>query len=582
MGLQLTASPDELREAFIGLRSLSDLAALLDITSKELTSYSYGHSRRYRSFTVKKRRGGERQIHEPQSGLKVILQKLNRVLLAVYRPRACVQGFLPDRSIARNAQVHQGQRWVLNVDLKDFFPSIHFGRVRGMLMAKPYGLPRNVATVIAQLCCHMGVLPQGAPTSPVISNMVAARLDRDLERLSRRARCRYTRYADDITFSSGERVFPSILATREQGASGGLTAVGAPLTQLIEENDFEINHSKVRLQRSDERQTVTGLTVNDFPNVSREYTRRIRALLYAWEQHGPDAAADHYFGRYERRNRPPHAAKNFKRAVKGHIDFFGLVRGIDHPTYRTFMRKYAELDPEYRIRPARFRKRNHLLTYADAIWIIESESTISQGTAFELEGIGLVTCAHVVLDDEGEPAPDLVLYQPRDESLSHAVRVVAFDRDRDIAVVHFDAPSGMLLRPKFLPEPGVGTAAWVAGYPDHAPGATLWEDRGELTGFRNHIGSPRFTVSCGIAKGASGSPVFDESGAVIGIASEGAPTPAIAAQRVTIKFGVIPIAQIQVIAQPAISRGLQIVGVEPRKSAASEAAGSASGHEGTV
>src|SRR5207253_3206344 len=153
----------------------------------------------FRSFEVRKRAGGARTIAAPRGALRLLQVKLLNILSEVFDPRESVHGFVRDRSIVTNADRHKGRPVLLNVDLQDFFPSINFGRVRGVFMAKPYSLPPNVATVLAQLCCLANQLPQGAPTSPIIANMVCARLDGQLQRLAKATDATYTRYADDIT-----------------------------------------------------------------------------------------------------------------------------------------------------------------------------------------------------------------------------------------------------------------------------------------------------------------------------------------------------------------------------------------------
>lgn len=543
MALRLTATADELRRRFSSLQTLSDLANLLEISQTQLRRYSYGRGRQYRTFAVKKRRGGERKLQEPSSGLKVVQQKLNQIFTAVYDPPASVHGFVPNQSIATNANVHRRQTWVLNIDLKDFFPTINFGRVRGMLMARPYSLPRGVATVIAQLCCHDNALPQGAPTSPVVSNMVCAKLDAYLDRLGRRYRCRYSRYADDITLSCSRGTFPEGLASLDRAGSPSVSLAGPLLAAVIEANGFEVNVQKVRLRRSHERQEVTGLTANAFPNVQRSFVRRIRAMLHAWEKFGHDEAGAHHFGRHDTKDRGPHAAPEFRRVVNGHLDFLAMVRGNDHVAYRRLLEHYARLDGRYTMRPAVRVRRNHLRTHRDAIWVLECwDPFFSQGTAFELKGVGLVTCAHVVLDDEGAPtARDLVAYQPRAEGIKIPVRVVAHDRDSDLAILEFDAPSGIEFVPKYAPRLEAGERVRATGFPNYGPGSTLIEAEGSVVGHHEHIGSPRYLVNCPIVSGASGGPVFDASSAVVGVASQGEETLERAVRGLTVKFGVIPI-----------------------------------------
>jgi RNA-directed DNA polymerase len=128
----------------------------------------------------------------------MLQRKLNQVLQAVYPVKNVVHGFARGRAIVTNARMHVRARHILNINLKDSFPSVNFGRVRGMFLAKPYQLPEPVATVLAQLCTHKNSLAQGAPTSPVVSNMVCARLDSHLKKLARENGCIFSRYADDL------------------------------------------------------------------------------------------------------------------------------------------------------------------------------------------------------------------------------------------------------------------------------------------------------------------------------------------------------------------------------------------------
>jgi len=180
-----------------------DVAALLEVKYPDLTWHLYrrGMDTNYTTFEIKKRSGGTREIRAPISALKILQEKLCYILQLIYRVRRPVHGFAIGRSIVSNASPHVGKSFVLSVDIEDFFPSINFGRVRGMFMAAPYDVPERAATVLAQLCCYDNQLPQGAPTSPVVSNMVCGKLDSELHRLARRNRCVYTRYADDLTFS---------------------------------------------------------------------------------------------------------------------------------------------------------------------------------------------------------------------------------------------------------------------------------------------------------------------------------------------------------------------------------------------
>jgi RNA-directed DNA polymerase len=344
MSLTLSASPEELRKGFSSLKNREDIAKLLDIDVKTLIYHLYRvpESERYKTFEIPKSLGGTRTISAPVTTLKIIQRKLNQVLQSIYKPRNAVHSYVHKRSILTNASGHSQSVLIFNIDLKDFFPSIHLGRVIGLF--KYLNREPIVATTLAQICCFNRVLPQGAPTSPIISNMICATMDKELSQLARKYDCNYTRYADDITFST-EDSFPTAIVKFN---TDGQLEVGDELGEIISTNSFEINRNKVTLRNKDRRQIVTGLVINEFPNVRREYVRKIRAMLHAWEKFGLEAAETEFLSRYHnsRLRNPSREPPSFKRVVKGKIDYLGMVRGKDHPIYLHFRHKLRELAPE--------------------------------------------------------------------------------------------------------------------------------------------------------------------------------------------------------------------------------------------
>ncbi len=347
MEVNLTASADELLTKFHALSTAQDVADLLEVDKGVLNYHLYilDDSKRYTQFEIAKKRGGVRIISAPATALKIIQRKLSFVLTLVYNPKPCVHGFTTDRCIVTNAQVHAKRRHVLNVDLQDFFPSITFPRVRGMFMAKPYLLPPPAATVLAQISCSRQGLPQGAPTSPIVSNMVCGRFDSEMMWIAKANLCTYTRYADDITFSTNVKTFPAALAKIN---ASGQAEVGDELNKLIESNGFAVNPAKVRLQIRNGRQDVTGLTINQFPNVKRRYVRQIRAMLHAWRTYGLEKAETEFIQHYDRKARSQlvPASRQFARVLRGKIDFIGMVRGPGDRIYVRFLRELQQLDPD--------------------------------------------------------------------------------------------------------------------------------------------------------------------------------------------------------------------------------------------
>lgn len=367
-------NPSQL-ELFLSISSRVDLARFLGIEEQLLRFllYRLTHEERYRTFTIKKRGGGYRTIRAPIKPLKELQKKLSNVLYDLYEPRVAVHGYSKGKGILTNATVHQKQHWVFKADLKDFFPSINFGRVRGLFLAKPFSFPPDVATVIAQLCVYSGQnprgeLPQGAPTSPIISNLICRRLDKNLASLAKKYRCYYSRYADDIVFSTNKRGFPKAMGyiSKEDGTFTG--KVGKELLQIIQSNGFSVNSSKVSLRGGNTRQQVTGLVVNEKPNVTREYVRNIRAMLYSWEKYGLESAGRYFFDHCDKKNRPPgKPAPSFARVVRGRIQFVGSIKGWDDPVYLKFAHRLSKLDPgfEFDIKRAYAEIENKILVFAE-------------------------------------------------------------------------------------------------------------------------------------------------------------------------------------------------------------------------
>lgn len=277
-------------------KNLSDLARLVGYQPKKLSYilYKIPDGSKYNDFEIPKATKGVRKISAPIPELKLAQNRLARVLQECLREiekgqaigENCVlsHGFKRNLSISTNGARHVDRKWVLNFDLKDFFPSINFGRVRGFFIKnKHFLLEEKVATIVAQLACHNGFLPQGAPTSPVISNLVANHLDIRLSRIATKHRCTYTRYADDITFSTNKSEFPEgIAANRNENKVSGDWNLSKRIRTEVMKSGFDINPDKTRMQYRRSRQDVTGLVVNKKVNVKREFYKQVRAQVHSF------------------------------------------------------------------------------------------------------------------------------------------------------------------------------------------------------------------------------------------------------------------------------------------------------------
>lgn len=294
----------------------------------------------YVTFKIPKKKKGEfRTIDAPCHELKNIQQALSFVLQVVYNPNAAAMGFVKGKSVVTNAQVHLCQNFVYNIDLKDFFPSVISGRVFKRLMAKPFCLNEEVASMISDLCCYQKgenkVLPQGAPTSPTITNIICERLDIKLTRLAKAYGLKYTRYADDITFSGMSNVF----------AEDGKFCTS--MRSIIEnEEGFRINADKTRLCHRGMRQEVTGLTVNTKANVSRKYIKQLRPLIHNWEVKGYDEAqaifAKHY-AETNTRNLLYKGEHHIENIISGKLMYLKMVKGETDTTYKSLANRFEKL-----------------------------------------------------------------------------------------------------------------------------------------------------------------------------------------------------------------------------------------------
>lgn len=328
---------DEMRKMGMG-------DSFFPFSMSHLTYYcNPNHARkRYTRFEIKKKSGGVRIITAPRTAnFKWLLRCVNVMLDAMYVPSCYAMGFTRGRSIVDNAQKHTGQNYVLNIDLKDFFPSIAQARVWGRLQVEPFNFSKDIASVLAGLCAMKDtaedgatryVLPQGAPTSPIITNMVCDTLDRRLAGLAKRFGLCYTRYADDITFSSMHNVY------HEHGEF--LTE----LKRIIEGQRFAINEAKTRLQKVGARQEVTGLIVSKKVNVSKEYVRDLRNILFIWEHYGIGVARNKFYPRYKANK--GHVKKghpDMVNVIDGKLMYLKMVKGESDPVFQRLYRKFQQL-----------------------------------------------------------------------------------------------------------------------------------------------------------------------------------------------------------------------------------------------
>lgn len=262
------------------IKSRDELASYLNISRNSLNYILYNKKvdNLYHSFEIPKKSGGMRHIYAPEPELKYIQTKLAEKLYDERKDKRnkSSHGFEKERDIYTNARIHTKKRYVYNIDLENFFESFHFGRVRGYFHKnKNFELPLDVATIIAQLSCYSGFLPQGSPCSPIITNFICEIFDFRVLKIARKYRLDYTRYADDMTFSTNNKYFIN-----------NLDNFYSELKNEVENSGFKINNKKTRIQDKYTRQVVTGLVVNRKINISRDYYKDTRAMAHSLYKNG--------------------------------------------------------------------------------------------------------------------------------------------------------------------------------------------------------------------------------------------------------------------------------------------------------
>ena len=287
--------------------------------------------RRWKTFVEPKMR----LVLSPRPDLKAVQRQMHQLISHHFEPHPIVHAYVKGRGIVTNARQHVGKEWLFHVDLVNFFGSIKEELVIEGLWRVLRNLSQENMSVIAQLCCHEGFLPQGSPASPILSNLACFPLDRRLQEFGKSLGITVTRYSDDICFSSTNAILPDELAKVWGRGAAQLIELGAPLRNLFEPYGFKINFKKLRFQDRTERQQVTGLVVNDRVNVPKEYYRTIRRNLRLWDERGIDVAA--------RQFQRQHSANKFVKSLKGLIDYIGQVTGRSDIRYRDLLRAFEKL-----------------------------------------------------------------------------------------------------------------------------------------------------------------------------------------------------------------------------------------------
>lgn len=253
-----------------------DTEKLLDTTSEEINEIIANTQRHYLRFTIKKHSGGNRIIEAPSPILKRIQRNILDTILYKARAHPIAHGFAPFKSPKTNAEVHKDAKILLTVDIKNFFPSINRNQVRNMfsfLNEKKKFVNLDLTSkdfdLLTELVTFADELPQGAPTSPMLANLICLGMDKELKQLAMLGSLRVSRYCDDITFSTTDKDYD-------------IGRLLKPVSAILHRHYFNLNKEKTRILRTHRQQKITGVVINKELSAPKRYRKLVRAQVHRW------------------------------------------------------------------------------------------------------------------------------------------------------------------------------------------------------------------------------------------------------------------------------------------------------------
>lgn len=515
---------------FFEISSSGELAEYCSISLQHLTMLAFSNRiERYRYFQVPKKNGrGLRLIAAPRADLKRLQKIIGQALQESYRAPDCVYGFIPGKNVANNAQRHIGKASLLNIDLEDFFPSISAARVHG-LFKKRYGFPDDVANILTNLVCERGSLPQGAPSSPVISNIICFSMDKALIAFASRHKSTYTRYADDLVFSTTSRHKSGEIYDQ---SLEGVEAVSSEILSIVTANGFKINSAKIHLANRGTRQQVNGIVVNKKCNLPRMEYRALRVLFNNWDKLGLEDAARRYgaiYPQFRQRyyDEGEFIPERFISHVRGRLDYYTMVDQVNPvrseplvKLWKMFQKQTNQSIPYLALEEQVLQVSGPM---SDCEIDISEDLEFLDGSAFSFDR-WIVTCAHCVVSemkgvDLSEQYYDVRVGGVR--NIHAPLEAVKKSNLHDFAWVDASKCFDGTVLPKVKVNSGYcvqkGEIVTAVGY---AAGRRVPEIiRAQVSEARTGGGNVR--VDRAFIKGMSGGPVFNKRLEVIGIIIRG-------------------------------------------------------------
>lgn len=538
-------------EEFLSVETNEDLANYLGISLRTLAFYAYSEKNFYKKYRIQKKDGKSyRVISVPNGGLKKIQRKIADGLTSIYSkitPKS-VHGFIKGKSIVTNAAMHVDKRFIIKVDIKDFFPSIASGRVHNFFQKKPFKFSKEVCNTLTNLLCEDHQLPQGSPASPILSNMICLKIDKSLIKYCKDKGIYYTRYADDLTFSANSQ--KALLRVIKPGFEENIELVDN-IRNIIESNHFKINNLKSGLYKRGGRQVVTGVVVNKKCNFRRSDYDYLRNMFSYWKKTGSSKdAALRYIKwpkgfKYRKRffdEDGEFCESIFINHIKGLLSFYSMVvkRNKDQsiPIQRlwTLFHDISGVDVPDML-PECSLLRLEVIYRSRKVWTEKFEETSvlrhgnweddgGWGTAFIIKGNKCLTafhCIHPLEEDkkEEEGSYKIILTNTTDDNIEESNEppiAIKQSRKQDWAILNLkdSYQNGVGITCDFDLEIQIGQKIIAYGF---AHGNSELRKIDAIVTERLDGGV--YVVDRAFISGMSGGPVLSKNGKVIGVITKG-------------------------------------------------------------
>lgn len=532
---------------FKDINGFKSVADFFDISPAELwLMFVKRKEDNYTTFDILKKNGSLRKIYTPKPNVMDIQKKLSNYLTNVYRPISTAHGFVKNKSIKSNACKHLNQKSILNVDLKNFFETITFPRVRAMFVHY-FGFNYSDATTFANIVCHPnGFLPQGAPTSPIISNIICNKLDRELRDFAQIHNCVYTRYADDISISFKKSTFPYVIANKDLRGEINLSD---DIKNIIADNGFVINEDKTHLANSYEKMQVTGIKINSKLNIDKRYIRRIRSIIWTIEKNIDDlnVAREIFREKYHSRRTENNGSPEMFNALKSMINYIGFIKGKDDAVFLKLAQRYNMVIHKTSSGEKIFIEKTIEEIQQFNTYVVDSDCEVNysiegspgsffyeQGTAFFLQGIGIITNAHLFLELKEVfkyyqnivfEEYSITIHNSRYSSQQLKAKIKVLDFSKDIAILEVENNSMLEKGYQYSENITKEMPITLLGYPEYKNNTELRMEKGKILGERYTLdGFLRMEITSSIYGGNSGGPIVNQMNEVIAVAVKGTTT----------------------------------------------------------